>query len=265
MITGNTRLCAILADPIAQVQTPQMLNRYFEAHALDAILVPIHVAAESLSTVLDGLRSMKNLAGFVVTVPHKTTVASLCDQLEPAGRAIGSVNTVRRTADGRFIGNMFDGAGFVGGLRAQDHDPAGRRILLLGAGGAASAIAFALAEAGAGQVTVANRTRAKAEAVVARVRRALPQADIAVGEADPRGYDLVVNGTSLGLRAQDPLPLDASLLQPDTLVAEVIMKPERTALLDEAMRRGCRVHYGRHMLDTQVELIARFMLADPGA
>lgn len=259
MITGNTRLYAILADPVAQVRTPQVLNDHFEAIGEDAVLVPVHVAPDGLQVVLDGLRRMKNLAGFVATVPHKIAMAGLCDELGPAARVIGSVNTVRRTADGRLVGEMFDGAGFVGGLRAQGHDPAGQRVLLLGAGGAASAIAYALADAGARRVTVANRTRQKAETVVDHVRRALPQADVAVGEADPRGYDVVVNATSLGMRADDPLPVDASLLEPRTLVAEIIMKPELTALLDAARQRGCTIHYGRHMLDCQVELMARFM------
>lgn len=259
MISGNTRLFAILADPVAQVRTPQVLNDYFAARGVDAILVPMHVAAENLEEVLGGLRRMKNLGGFIVTVPHKIAIARLCDALGPAAQAVGSVNTVRRTADGRLVGDMFDGAGFVGGLRSQGHDPEGKRALLVGAGGAASAIAFALSEAGASRVTVANRTRAKAEAVVEHVRRALPQADIGVGEADPRGYDMVVNGTSLGMRPDDPLPLDVARLEPRVLVAEIIMKPELTPLLEAARQRGCPVHYGRHMLDCQVELMARFM------
>jgi shikimate dehydrogenase len=222
----------------------------------------VHVPAGGLADVLAGLRRMRNLAGFVVTVPHKTAVASLCDELGPAGRAVGAVNTVRRTADGRLVGDMFDGAGFVEGLRSQGHDPAGRRVLLLGAGGAASAIAFALAEAGARRVTVANRTRAKAQAVADRVRRAFPGADVAVGDADPRDHDMVVNATSLGMRPEDPLPLDVDLLRQDVLVAEIIMKPELTPLLEQARQRQCPIHYGRHMLDRQVELMARFMLAD---
>lgn len=262
MITGNTRLCMILADPVAQVRTPQVLNDYFAAHDVDAVLVPVHVSADELAEVVAGLRRMRNLAGFVVTVPHKTAMASLCDELGPAGRAIGSVNAVRRTADGRLLGDMFDGAGFVAGLRSQGNDPADWRVLLLGAGGAASAIAFALAEAGARRVTIANRTRAKAQVVVERVRRAFPQADVTVGDADPRDHDMVVNATSLGMRPEDPLPVDVGLLQPDVLVAEIIMKPELTPLLDQARQRRCPIHYGRHMLDRQVDLMARFMLAD---
>ena len=158
---------------------------------------------------------MKNLGGFVATVPHKTVIAALCDELGDAGRAIGSVNVVRREADGRLIGNMFDGAGFVAGLRAQGHDPAGRRALLVGAGGAAGAIAFALAEAGVASLTIANRTRSKAEEIMARVTKFFPDRPIRVGTADPTGHDLVINATSLGLKAGDPLPIDTDTV--DTL------------------------------------------------
>src|SRR5690606_23278028 len=123
---------AIIADPVAQVRTPHVMNEYFQSVGADAIMVPIHVSAEDLETVMAGLRRTRNLGGFVVTVPHKTTIVEYCDRLGPAGRAVGSVNTVRRTADGELVGDMFDGEGFVGGLRAKGHDPAGMGVLLLG-------------------------------------------------------------------------------------------------------------------------------------
>lgn len=254
MITGHTKIYAIIGDPISQVRTPEIFNEFFAKNNLDAVLVPIHVAPEGLEGLLTSFRAMKNLGGFVATVPHKTTVAALCDELGDAGRAIGSVNVVRREADGRLIGNMFDGAGFVAGLRAQGHDPRGRRALLVGAGGAAAAIAFALAEAGVASLTIANRTRSKAEEIMARVSKFFPDRPIKVGAADATGHDLVVNATSLGLKAGDPLPLDTDRLTPAMTVAEIIMKPETTSLLAAAKAKGCTVHYGRHMLDEQLTL-----------
>ncbi len=259
MITGKTRLYAIIADPISHVRTPEVFNELFSLNCCDAVLVPIQVAPEGLEAVLTAFRTMKNLGGFVTTVPHKTAVAALCDELGDAGRAIGAVNAVRREADGRLIGNMFDGAGFVAGLRSQGYDPAGRRALLIGAGGAAAAIAFALAEAGVASLTVANRTRSKAEEIAVRIAKYFPARPIMVGNADPTDHDLVINATSLGLRADDPLPIDATMLTPAMTVAEIIMKPETTPLLAAAKARGCTIHYGRHMLDEQVRLIADFI------
>ena len=259
MITGKTKIYAIIADPISHVRTPEVFNEFFEQNSSDAVLIPVHVAPDGLEAVLAAFRSMKNLGGFVTTVPHKTAVAALCDDLCDAGRAIGSVNAVRREADGRLIGNMFDGTGFVAGLRKQGHDPAGLRVLLVGAGGAAAAIAFALVEAGVASLTITNRTRSKAEKIADRTAKFFPDHLISVGDADPTGFDLVINTTSLGMKADDPLPIDAALLTPSMTVAEIIMKPETTPLLAAAKARGCTIHYGRHMLDEQIRLIADFI------
>lgn len=257
-ITGFTRLFGIIADPISQVRTPEVLNAYFAAHGIDAVMVPMHVSADGLPAAMQAFRQMKNLGGIIVTVPHKTEVAALCDELGPAGRAIGSINTIRRLPDGRLEGDMFDGAGFVSGLVAQGNDPRGRRVLLLGAGGAAGAIAFALAQGGVAHLAVANRTASKAQDVLDRVQPSFPDVDFALGSADAAGYDIIVNATSLGMKEGDPLPLDTSTLQPGQLVAEIIMKPEMTALLYTAQSAGCRIHLGKHMLDEQVRQMVSY-------
>jgi shikimate dehydrogenase len=259
MITGTTRLYAIVADPISQVRTPQVLNQYFETQGHDGVLVPMHVKPDGLADVVNGFRRLQNFGGFIVTVPHKAAVAALCDELGPAARAIGAVNAVRRTEDGRLIGEMFDGYGFVTGLTSQGHDPAGRKVLLLGSGGAAGAIAFALVQANVAQLTIANRTQSKAQAIVERVVAAFPDARVSTGTPNPQGFDIIVNATSLGMKETDPLPIDVSLIEPRQLVAEIIMKPEHTALLQQARKLGCPIHLGRHMLDAQARLMAEFM------
>jgi shikimate dehydrogenase len=256
MITGNTKVYGIVGDPISHVRTPEVFNELFAQNGSDAVVVPIHVAAEGLAAMLAAFRVMRNLGGVIVTVPHKTAVVALCDELGEAARMIGAVNAVRREDDGRLVGENFDGTGFLAGLRSQGHEAAGRRVLLLGAGGAAAAIAFALASAGVAQLTIANRTRRKAQEIVERLKKLMPGSPIVAGDADPTGYDLVINTTSLGMKADDPLPIDVSLLTPDMTVAEIIMKPETTPLLAAAKAKGCPVHYGRHMLDQQIRLMA---------
>src|SRR5690606_24202573 len=153
---------------------------------------------------------------------------------------------------------MLDGDGFIAGLRSQGIEPAGRSAFLAGAGGAANAIAWALAAAGVSRLTVWNRTPDKARELIARASKARPALPMSVGTADPSGHDLVINATSLGLRDGDPLPLDASRLQPRQIVAEIIMQPEETPLLAAAKARGCRVHYGKPMLACQIALMAAF-------
>jgi len=260
MITGTTRIFGIIADPIKQVRTPEVFNDYFKQNGIDAVLVPIHVGSDGLEQVVIGLKKIKNLGGFIVTVPHKTNIGSLCDAVDKAGEMVGAINTIRREPDGRLIGNIFDGLGFVAGLRSQGYDPAGKKVLLLGAGGAAGAIAFALADSGVSYLSIANRTKEKAQQILDRVAARYPGLSLQSAEPDPEGYDLIINSTSLGMNPEDPLPIGVpENLTPEMIVADIIMKPETTLLLKTAKSRGCRIHYGRHMLDQQIKLMANFM------
>jgi shikimate dehydrogenase len=258
-ISGTTRLFGILADPVHHVKTPQGINRLFDAAGIDAVMVPLHVAPDGLAPLVQGLRCLHNLDGFVVTVPHKAAMLGLCDALTPTARRIGAVNVVHRTARGQLLGDMLDGEGFVAGLRRAGIEPSGRSAYLAGAGGAASAIAFALASAGVRQLTVANRSADKVRELLARIAAEFPSVALATGSRDPSGHDLVINATSLGLRPGDALPLEASALTPDQTVAEIIMQPAVTPLLAAAEARGCRVHGGAPMLQCQLEFMARFM------
>ncbi|GJE02942.1 shikimate dehydrogenase family protein [Methylobacterium isbiliense] len=257
-ITGTTRVYGILADPIYHVKTPEVMNALFARAGVDGVLVPFHVAPDGLAAAVEGLRRMHNFGGFIATVPHKTAMLDLCDEVSPDARGVGAVNCVRRDPDGRMIGTMLDGLGFVAALRASGEDPAGKRVCLAGAGGAASAIAFALAGAGIAHLTVVNRTPARTDGLLARLAVAYPGLSLAT---DPGGgtHDILVNGTSLGMRADDPLPLDPALLAARPFVAEAIMEPEITPLLAAAEAAGCRVQRGRPMLDCQIVLMAQHM------
>ena len=258
-ITGRTTLCAILADPIQHVKTPDAINNLLRERGIDGVMVPIHVGPGELASVVNGLRGMRNFAGFIATVPHKSSVPALCDDVSDRARAVGAVNVVRRTADGKLAGDMFDGLGFTEGLRKAGIELAGRSVYLAGAGGAASAIAFALVAAGVSRLTVANRTRARSEALVQRLAKQGSCVPIRIGNTDPDGHDIVVNATSLGLHPDDPLPLDVSRLDAQQIVAEIIMTPETTPLLAAALARGCRVHPGWPMLACQLGMMADFM------
>lgn len=258
-ITGNTKICAIIADPIHHVKTPQGINRLCEEMGKDAVMVPVHVSSQDLMTVVNGFLAMQNLAGFVVTVPHKTAVAKLCDELSEDAARMEAVNVIRRSPDGKLHGAILDGKGFVAGLREAGIEPAGRSAYLVGAGGAASAIAYALAEAGVSRLTLANRTQEKAAALQKRLGEAYPTLPVSLGGRDPQGHDLVINATSLGLKEGDPLPLDAEGLTEEQVVAEIIMDPAETPLLKAAKRKGCTVQYGLPMLKNQLKLMAETM------
>jgi shikimate dehydrogenase len=258
-ITGNTKIYFIVADPIHQVKTPQLINQLLAARALDGVMIPTHVSPARLADFVSGLKGVQNLGGVVVTVPHKTAMVQLCDALTPAAQAVGAVNVVRREADGRLVGDILDGKGFVTGLATKGIAVKGLSAYLAGAGGAASAIAFGLLEAGVSRLTIYNRTTSKVQEMIARLQELFPDATLAAGSDNPAGHDLVVNATSLGMVPNDPLPFNVAHLTPDQLVAEIIMKPELTPLLEAAQKNACRIHYGLPMLQSQIELMAKFM------
>jgi shikimate dehydrogenase len=259
MISGSTRLYAIIGDPVAHVRTPVAFNDYFASRNIDAVCLPIQIGRGDLSRGWAGLKSILNLDGFIVTAPHKAQSAELCDALEGDGAYTRVVNTIRREASGRFVGTLFDGRGFVSGLMSQGHPVEGRRFYLAGAGGAGTALGYALAAKGAAAVTIHNRTRSKAEKLVAGISTAFPNCEVRLGTSDASGHAVAVNATSLGLKADDPHAFDIATAEPDALIAEVIMKPQLTPLLAAAKARGHKIHFGTHMLEGQLILMMEFL------
>ena len=257
-ITGNTRIFGIVADPIYHVKTPQVMNANFARLGIDAVLIPIHVKPEGLAAVVAGLASMENFGGLIATVPHKPEIINLCDEVTGEARHIGAVNCIRRDPDGRMVGAMLDGTGFVEALKTvTGFDPQGKSAFVAGAGGAASAIAFALAKAGVTRLTIANRTEAKAQELCARIRAVYPAITISTDATTVADHELVANGTSLGMKETDAPPVDFDQLHAGQVVGDAIMQPEMTPLLRAAQARGCRIQLGKPMLECQIELMIR--------
>jgi shikimate dehydrogenase len=259
LLSGKTHLYAILAHPIAHVRAPEFFNAVFEARGIDAFLAPLHVLPEDLADVVPQLQKIGNLHGLVLTIPHKETMAQLCDELGPNGKLVGAVNTVRFESDGRLMGDIFDGIGLVRGALAHDITMKNKRVLMVGAGGAGRAIAFALLEEGAAALTIANRTPGRAEALVAEVAKAAPGAEVRVGQPDPKGHDVIINATSLGLHETDALPVDPDLLTPAMEVIDIIAATEVTPIRRAAIDIGCRTMGGRPMVDHQIDSQLKFL------
>jgi shikimate dehydrogenase len=258
-LTGKTKVYFIIADPVAQVRTHIMFSQHFSDNDMDCVFAPLHIKPEDLDAVMTAFRGMRNLGGFVATVPHKKAVTAYCARLGETARVVGAANVIRREEDGSFSGDMVDGKGFVAGLQACGHQAADRRILLLGAGGAGSAVALALLQARAAELTIHDCVQSHADDLVERLRSVMPQAAVRAGEADAAGCDMVVNATGLGMRETDPLPIAETMLRPGLLAAELIMRPEETSFLRAARKQGAAVHYGRHTLEGQKTLMAEFL------
>ncbi|MCE2518088.1 MAG: shikimate dehydrogenase, partial [Alphaproteobacteria bacterium] len=140
MIKGPTKLFGVIADPIDHVRAPMVFNPVFAERGIDAVMVPLHITPDDLELSIRGLAAMPNMGGICVTIPHKMTMARLCDELGLAAQLTGAVNAVR-FEDGRLIGDNFDGEGFTAGLTGEGHSLNGANVVMIGAGGAARAIA----------------------------------------------------------------------------------------------------------------------------
>lgn len=257
-ISGKTRLFIIVADPVHHLRTPSVYNERFSTNGIDAVMVAARVASEALEGFVNGLKGVRNLEGLIVSVPHKRAIAPLCDELMPTARRVGSVNAIQ-VANGRLIGDIFDGLGFVEGLRIQGYEPFGRRVLLLGSGGAGSAIAFALAGTGVRRLAIWNRNLVRAEKLAEVIGRSSACEVVCDPSRSTAEIDLIVNATSLGMKDGDELPLPIELIRPGQMVAEAVMFPDETPLLRLARDRGARIHPGRHMLLAQLDAMGRFV------
>jgi shikimate dehydrogenase len=176
----------------------------------------------------------------------------------PAVRVAGACNAVKRLPDGRLAGDMFDGEGFVRGVRRKGLEPRGASALVVGSGGVGSAIAAELAAAGAATLALYDVNGASADALARRLRKEYPALQVRTGSRDPAGFDLVVNATPLGMQAGDPLPVDVGRLDARSFVGEVVMKSETTPFLAAAQARGCRVQVGTDMLFEMIPAYLEF-------
>lgn len=251
MISGATRVAAVIGSPVRHSLSPALHNAAFTELGLDWVYVALHVEPGRAAAALDAMRVL-GLGGMSVTMPHKEDVAAAVDSLDPAAAALRSVNTVVPQVDGTLRGHSTDGAGFVASLAAAGETVRERSVVVLGAGAAARAIVDALARAGAARIAVVNRTVSSAETAAA-----LAGAVGAVGgSGDVRDADIVVNATSVGMGTDD-LPCDPSLLRAGQVVADIVYHPRRTALLDAAAAVGARTVEGLGMLVHQAALQQR--------
>lgn len=264
-ITGTTRLYAILGDPLERVRSPERFNALFAERGIDAVMVPAEVDAAGFDAAVAGFKKLRNCHGLIITMPHKHAMCRHVDELRDNGRLVGAINVARRLESGRWIGDMFDGLGYLGGLRNRGIDPAGKRVHMMGAGGVARAMAMALAEAGVSALTLRDLDAGRAEDLACAVVTAFPKVRAEAVVEDRYVCDILANATPLGLREGDPLPCDPARIAVRTIVTDVIPKPDITPLLAAAQARGCTVVTGREMVEGQAGLVAAFLGLAPSS
>ncbi len=258
-ISGETGLTGLIGTPITHSISPKMFNRAYEALGIDCVYLSLDTQGADLPTVVNGLRAI-GIRGFNVTMPYKEAIVPLLDELSDASRLCRSVNTVTLT-DGRLIGHTTDGIGFLDSMRDYGYDLTGKKISLLGAGGAAKSILAAAALDGVAAVDLFRRRRepvfSETEALAARIAdatgcaiRVLDFADTDTMQKSFAESTVLVNATNVGMTPnEEGCPLtDASLLPPELLVYDIIYKPRTTKLLTMAREAGCRAVNGLSMI-----------------
>jgi shikimate dehydrogenase len=246
-------ICACLGQPVAGNPTQYMMERTFAHHLLDWRYVTLEVPPEQLGDAIRGLRAL-GFRGGNITKPHKCEVIQYLDGTSEAAALMGAVNCINREED-RLIGENTDGKGFVQSLRGVS-DPAGKRVVILGAGGAARAIAVELALSGAAAITVVNRSPQRGQELVDLLAEKLKlPATLTAWEGDysvPAGTDVLINATSIGLfEPEARVPINLDTLRAPLVVADVVFNPPETHLLRDARQRGCTVLDGLGMLVNQ--------------
>jgi shikimate dehydrogenase len=251
-INGSTQLIAHIGFPTHTFKSPMIYNPYFASAGINAVVVPMGCQTPDYPVFLKSVFNLTNMCGALITMPHKVVTVGLLDEVTPTVRVAGACNAVKKLADGRLVGDMFDGAGFVRGVQRKGFDLTGKRVLVVGSGGVGCAIAASLAGTGIAAISLFDVNTASAEALGQRLKQNYPQIDVRAGSNDPVDHDLVVNATPLGMNEGDALPMDVSRISPNAFVGEVVMKTEMTAFLQAAQNRGCRVQVGSDMLFEQI-------------
>lgn len=253
-MNNETVLYGVIGDPIHHTRSPLMQNCAFQAAGINAVYAAFHVKPSQLGEAIAGLKAF-GFGGLNVTIPHKVDVMAYLDELDEGARAIGAVNTIVNQ-EGRLIGYNTDGIGYVRSLKEEaEPNLTGKRIVVLGAGGASRGIVWALAQEHPSAILIANRTRDRAKALADSLRGSDAKGALPVEAIDWEDLreaclqaDVVINTTSVGMSPHtDAVPVDSAWLRPDAVASDLIYNPLTTQFLQQSEKRGCRIHGGLGM------------------
>lgn len=257
-ITGHTGLCALLGSPVAHSISPAMHNEAFRLLGLDYAYLAFDVGTDSLKTAVDGLKSL-GVRGFNLTMPDKNLMAELADELSPAARLTGAVNTIVNE-NGRLIGHTTDGIGYMKAAEDAGVLLKNKTMTLLGAGGAATAVTVQAALDGLKEIRIFNIKDTFFERMEALAQKLIEQTGCKVSVCDladktslaeaVAASDILTNCTSVGMAPNTDgcLIEDDSLFRPGLIVSDIIYNPRETLLLQKARAHGCKTFNGMYML-----------------
>jgi len=240
-ISGSTKLFGIFGFPIKHTLSPKLHNAVFEKRKMDAVYLPFEVKPDDLFNAVGSIKSL-GICGLNITLPHKEMMLEFIDEIpQDVDRAVGAINTLYLDG-GTLKGFNTDGPGFLKDLKAQlDFDPEGRRVLMVGAGGAGRAVAFYLLQAQCEELIIYNRTHERAQGLAKYLSDYYPEKTIttisSIEDLKINQIDLLVNASACGMKSGDPLPLNPEILNTTKAVYDLIYAPKETTLLKEAKKR----------------------------
>lgn len=253
VIDGNTDVYFIIGDPVEQVRAPESFNAIFARMGINAVLVPIRIAPQDAVQFVKTAFLAPNVKGIWVTVPHKSALMQAMDRVDKLATIAGAVNAVRRNADGRLEGALFDGEGFCASLDYFNITYTGKKVLMLGAGGAAAAIGASMVQGARACADIAmfDPTPGKAAETCGHLRAHSHARVFAVANNDPAGYDIVINASPLGLQSTDPMPCDVSRMDAGAALVDILMKNQPSPVIRAARTRGLVAQPGFEMMICQ--------------
>jgi shikimate dehydrogenase len=253
-ISGKTRVCGIIGDPIEHTMSPVIHNAAFAEMGLDYVYIAFRVKAEELDKAIESVRAL-NMRGLSVTIPHKVAVLKLLDKLDPLAEKIGAVNTIVND-DGVLTGYNTDATGFLQAMLERGVEPKGKNIAILGAGGASRAVSFILADRGANLVILNRRLELDWAVELARRISQTFSKKVEALELNRENLmkalekaDILVNATSVGMSPNiNETPVPPDLLRPGLIVYDIVYNPVKTKLLKDAEAAGAEIISGVDML-----------------
>ncbi len=254
VISGKTKVCGLIGDPVEHSMSPAMHNAAFKELGIDYLYVPFRVKREELGKAIEGIRAL-NIKGLNVTIPHKVAILPFLDELDPLAEKIGAVNTIVND-DGVLRGYNTDATGFLQALLGRGIEPEGKKVVILGAGGASRAISFILADRRA-QLVILNRRLELdwARELASRISQTFGK-EVEALELNRENLaraldkaDILVNATSVGMSPNvNETPVNSDLLTPDIIVFDIVYNPIKTRLVREAEIKGAKTISGVDML-----------------
>ena len=258
MITGHTRLVGLFAEPIRHSVSPMIQNTAFQALGIDAVYLAFELGTERLPHAIESIRNLEML-GANLSMPNKMAAVPLMDELSEAAQLVGAINTIVNT-EGKLTGHITDGTGFMRSLQDQHIDIIGKKMTIIGAGGAATAIIVQAALDGVKDIAVYNRKDAFYDKVQQKLTYIEKQTGCHIHLHDLEQEEqlaqdvgdsaLLVNATGVGMKPNlEAAPIqDFSIIRPDLAVYDVIYTPSETRFLREAKARGAKTANGLGML-----------------